>query len=427
MVNDRSVSPDEFLFAYETSPRAVISGPKETAYRNVLNRMAERILLAQEAERLGLHADPENVRELQNLEDAAIRRELFMRQIRNKVDVTEDDCRKAFLKDQQTLWIQHAIIGSEEQMIPGEWKPEWRHVQINPSVKTVEKPGFGPIDLVRWNDVDETLEEVLFSLAPGELSGAIIKNGYTHIFRLVNTETNVMLSENEYNLQREHYRSAITKRKEHRLAFKFVQDVMSPENLTIRHQTLNQLTEALWQQQVAKDSVTMKSPGELNLNPLSLDDLNEKELATFSSGNVSVEDFRFLFRMNPLELSKESKLELKQNIINAIGLYVRDIVFAEKGRALDLENVIEVQDDFKYWRERLLASKMEASVYAKYTDEGIEISEEIVADAVAEYDQLRETLMQAANITINEELLMTIETSDEGLSRKIDFFANYLN
>ena len=426
-VNGRSISTTDFVYAYETSPRSVLDGSKEMAYRQVLDRMIQRILLSQEAERTGLQQDPEIARALRYLEDGAIRRQLFMEHVRQAIQVSDNDCRRAFNTAQRTLWIQHAVLDTVEQVRPGYWDPEWTHVQINPTLKTVTSGEFGAFDLVNWNDLDADLEEILFALELGEVSKPLLKAGSYHVFRLVNEESNRMASENQFLLEQEHYRTAITKRREHALAFDFVQTVMQPENLLIRRQTLEAFTQLLWQHHLNRDSLKTQPPGELVLPAGDGTELNALELATFTSGSLSVADFRFIYRMNPLDLSTTSAGQLQKDLVNAIGLYVRDVVFAQQGRAEGLAAVPEVQADYAYWKERLLASRMEDLVYQKVARSDSALVEDASSLAAAELQDLVTTLKQSADISINEALLMGIETSDAGLARKIDFFASHLN
>ncbi len=356
-VNGRNIGVDEFIFAYETSPRSVIAGSRESAYEKVLDRITERILLAQEAERRGLQNDPTTLRELGQLEDSAIRRELFKKHIRSEVEVSEMDCRDAFLKSQKTLWVQHTVLDHEPAGTTISWDPDWKLESINGNIKSMNTPEFGLVNLVTWNELDQDLEDMLFSLEVGEISTPLFKDKAYHIFRLVNTESNRMLSENEFYLQQEHYRSAIRKRREHARAFQFVKDVMQPEQLIIRRHTLDQLSNFLWQQYEA-DELKKAPSEELAAIPTALDDIDGDELATYASGKLTVDDFRFHYRMNPCELSNTSQKDLQNSLINAIGIYVRDIVFAEKGRAENLAALPSVQEDFVYWRERLLAATL---------------------------------------------------------------------
>ncbi len=427
LVNDRSISQDDFIFAYETSPRSVLAGPRQNAYKRVLDGLIQRILLAQEAARRGLQGETVTARELEGLEDAAIRRELFRRSIRDQVAVADPDCRKAFERDQKTLWIQHAVLESLSDVTPGGWDPSWEHVGLNLATKTVERAGFGTLDLISWNDVDLKLEDLLYGLDLGEVSAPIRKNGALHVFRLLNVETNIMTTENQYQEQREHYSNALHKRLEHGLAFKFVQDIMKPEDLIIRRQTLEQLTQVVWQHHPDKDSLSGGSVSELSSPVLELDELNGLELASYRSGTLSVEDFRFYYKMNPYKLRRTSQNELQRDLINAIGIYVRDIVFTSRGRVAGYADAPEVKQDLQYWRERLLASKLKASVAAGLPNSETDTLGTVSKQAEQALADLLLNLKQAAAIHIDEEMLMTIKTSDEGLTRKIDFFAGYLN
>jgi len=426
-VNGRSIRPDEFVFSYETSPRSITAGPKETAYEQVLDRLMERILLSQESRRRGLDKEPEIARELKYLEDAAIRRELFRENIRRVTEISEEDARLAFSLAQKTLWIQHVELDSLITAKPDVWNPDWKHVPINLTLSNVEVRGLGSVNLVGWNDVDTKLESILYQLELKEWTAPILKNGQSHLFRLLNVQTNQMTSESQFSNEREHYQSAIRKRVEHDHSFAFVQETMKPEKLTIKRQVLEQLTQALWAYKIDSDNLSFRAEGEIQLENLTLDDIGTSELAHFESGSFTVDDFRFFYKMNPQKLEANNPGGLRHKLVNTIGIYVRDLVFAEIGRNEGLHKRHEVVQDYQYWQERLLASRLEQHIHELSMPESgtdTEAAEDIASRAVAE---LSISLRGQAEISVNKDLLMTLKTSDEGLSRKIDLFTSYLN
>ena len=427
VVNGRSISAEEFIFSYETSPQSVTAGAKESAYDAVLERLVERVLLSQESQRRGLDQDPETIRELTYLEDAAIRRELFRDQIRENTFISDEDTRTAFSMSQKTLWIKHIVLESKISDKPEAWNPEWRHESINPGTKTVYDPEFGSIDLIAWNDVDTDLESILYGLTLNDWTGPIEKNGQTHLFRLVNIETNQMVTENQYYEKQEHYQSALRKRVEHDRSFAFVQEVMKPQNLIIKRPALEQLTQVLWAARVNQDSLTGSDGAEFKENLPTLDEIGSLVLGHFKSGDLTIEDFRFYYQMNPQKLEAENMDGLRYKLVNAVGMYVRDIVFAELGREDGLQYREPVIEDYQYWQERLLASKLEQQIYelaASEDDIDKDDHEQMATQMLAE---LSSSLRDEATIKVDRDLLLKLKTSDEGLPRKIDFFTAYLN
>jgi len=427
IVNGRVVTGSDFVFAYETSPSAMLSGPRDQVYHRVLNSIIDKILLTQAAEEQGLDDQPQTASELKSLEAAAIRRELFRRHVRLQVKVTDQDCRAAYQKAQQTLWIQHAVFDSTHWVNPGRWDPKWELVAINSSCKTRNTKQYGLVNLITWNDLDQQLEDLLYSLSLGEVSQPLRSKGVIHLFRLVNSETNNMTSENSYVAEREHFQTAIRKRAEHALAFEYVQEIMQPQHLLIHRDVLEQLTGILWQRRLVADSLEQQRGGEVSFADADLDDLDDLELASFKTGRLLIKDFRFEFKMNPLELSRSSVPALRQNLINAIGIYVRNIVFAAQGNGEQLGTVPAVIDDNQYWREQLLAAKMEASIQQVAASPPAGVSKVSKRQPDLKLSELLVQLRGQAAIDINENLLQTIRTSDTGLPHKIDFFASYLN
>ena len=89
-----------------------------------------------------------------------------------------------------------------------------------------------------------------------------------------------------------------------------------------------------------------------------------------------------------------------------------------------LEELAEVKKEKVRWSEKILANELKRSVY-----KNIEQSNN-KSDLSRQYSKkLKEMLTglrQGADISINRDRLYNIKTSDQGLSRKIDFFAKHL-
>jgi hypothetical protein len=83
-IGDRRISAGEFTFAYELAPRQLTSLEKSAARRAVLDQLITVILMAQEAEQLGLdETDTVMQRAVDQYRRMAVNRELYLKYIRN--------------------------------------------------------------------------------------------------------------------------------------------------------------------------------------------------------------------------------------------------------------------------------------------------------------------------------------------------------
>ncbi|MBU4444325.1 SurA N-terminal domain-containing protein, partial [bacterium] len=165
-VEDRIITADEFAFAYELSPRQLTSLENRKARSAVLDRLIDRILLAQHAEKLELGStDTVLQRAIDLYRRQAINRELYLKHIRSPISVNEDEEREAFRRSKMTLFVKHFESELEEEAINvSKGITSFEHTPVYPGVKTIDMNIYGPVDVIGWNDVQDNLENQLYNL-----------------------------------------------------------------------------------------------------------------------------------------------------------------------------------------------------------------------------------------------------------------------
>jgi len=358
-----------------------------------------------------LDREPGIARELDYLMEAAVCRELYRQKVGEATVISDEQCREAYLRDQTDLWVQHTAFDMNKPMDAPFTDMKWEHVPIHPGLKQIRENGVVVADVVSWNQVDRELEDLLYSLPLNKVSTPVQMGDKRHCFRVINRETTQMESEAAYNLEMDRYLAATRKRMEHERAFALVRETMQPQELTFKGPVVEELVNILWE--VRQEGLPENQEGEGAGLPR-LEALGDEVLAVFGGREYTVADFRFHYKMNPLELDDESRPALQKSLFNAVGIYVRDRVFAELGRAAGYDELDRVRDDFQYWRERLLAQRLTARI--QEPDDSTESIAELLQD-----------LRKQARIRVDEKRLLAVETSDVGLTRPIDFFAKTLN
>ena len=424
-VGEREITADEFAFTYELAPRNVTSQAPDQARRAVLQRMADVILLADEAERQGLADDPQVEQILDFYTRQAANRELYLRHVREAVSLDEAEEREAYQRLKTKLYVQHFETPSYTEARQLTWGTlNANHVPVHPWIETIDLPGHGQVDVISWNDIDAALEDMLFELAPGQISEPQYYGDRYHVFKLVEKESEVILRENDFQANRESLRGVIRKRKEAYVSAAFVQEIMGPEQLIIKADALTRLTRYLWlnQPQNLHQDVQFISNDQI----ASITDHNREipglPIAEFRSGQLLVSDILFMYKLNPQKIRYDSETILREDLVNIIGAFVRDRVLSDLAMSEDLHKSRMVFEEVRSQREKLLADRLRRSLYldlissqadsARLVTEFLTASEELIAD-----------LRANTTIDINMDNLMAVSTSDEGLSRKVDFAA----
>lgn len=419
-INGRTVSAGEFAFFYEFVPRHITSQEKEKAYTDALQRLTDRILLAQEAESLGLgESDTLMQRALDLFRRQAVNRELYLKYVRKPITVTESEARKAFERSCKTLHVKHfqTALESEIKNVRSGVVP-WNHLPLYPGSETIESPLYGEVDAVSWNDVAPDLEEMLYSMELHQISEPIFDGTYYHIFKVVDYKKNVLIRESDFLANRESIEGVLRKRQESFAASEFVRDVMDPQHIIIKADALNALTRHMWKNRPVERDKKLQFLPDREINTLQDTDhrLASMVIVTFRDGEMTVDDLIMNYRVNPQPVIYTSEIGLRESLKNAAAVYVRDYVLSEMGIREKLDRLPSVKEEVQTRKEYLLAKKMIRKLYSSVkdsitTDEGLEACLE---------NYLTE-LRAKASIEIDEEILFSINTSDEGLSRKIDF------
>jgi hypothetical protein len=419
-VNDRVILSEEFAFSYELSPRQITNQPREQAYPAALNQLIDRILLAQQAEILGL-ADSDTLlqKAVELYKRQAVNRELYLKYIRNPISIQEEEEREAFLRSCKTLHVKHFASSLESEIshvLSGQ--APWIHSPMYYGVNTLDSPLYGQVDAVSWNDVAPDLEEVLYSLPLHEISEPIFDGRQYHIFKVVDYEKNILVRENDFQANRESIHGVIRKRKESRTSAKFIRDIMDPQNLVIKADALLALTEHLWNKRPAGTESQMNYIPDEEIRYINdfEEEIVTRPIAEFTDGTMTISDILVHYKVNPQRVDYKSKAALRESIKNAVALYVRDWVFSEKGIREKLDRKPSVKEETQTRKEHLLAQKMIRSIYRDCPDS---IKHDYEFQMLVD-DHVKE-LRKRASIEIDQELLMSINTSDKGLSRKIDF------
>jgi len=421
-VENRIITADEYAFAYELSPRQLTSLENQGARRAVLDRLIDRILLAQNAEKLKLGSKDTMMQQAVDLyRRQAINRELYLKHIRTPISVNEDEEREAFRRFKMTLFVKHFESELEEDAINvSKGIFPFKHTPIYPGIEERTLDVFGPVDVIGWNDVQDDLEEQLYNLPVHQFSDPVFDGRKYHVFMVVEQEREVLVRENDFQANRESIYGVLRKRKEVKAASDFVQDIMAPQELIIKADALNKLTDRIWNNRPASVDPRIQYISNDEIKYISENDLDiiKQPIAVYKDGNMTISDILFHYKVNPQKVSYDSKLATRESLKNSVALYVRDWVFSEKGIREKLDRLPSVKKEVQTRKEYLLAKKM-VNMLNEEVAVDLKTDEEFQEYVEAYLSELKEN----ANIQVFDEQLMAVTTTDEGLSRKVDFVA----
>jgi hypothetical protein len=423
-VGGRNITAAEFSLQYELTPSKYTRLGKEKSFDLILDGIVNKILFAEEAQKIGLDNDPEIKKIIEHHKHYAIICELYKKHIRDSIEVTEEELRSAFRKSKITLFVKHFITtNSDEAYRISKGLKTVSHIPLLDVSKTREIGDYGVVDIISWNEVNREIEDILYHLPLLKLSEPYFDGKIYHVFRVVDKEIDVMQTEGEFVARKSSIASAIRKRKEHYAAFDFVKRAMQSQNLIIKAEPLNSLTEIAWNNYtkngIKLENLKYEEVGNLFDNKREL--LSEK-LAMYQDGSMTVEDFIFTYKLNPVNISFKNKSSVRKGLENAVAIYVRDRIFVAMGLQENLDKLPPVTEEARNWEERLLSNSLKQKIFNELA-ETIFDSTELISKYDSTISELLSNLRGKVNIKINKEELYAVQTTDSGLPRKIDFFA----
>ncbi|MBL7068149.1 MAG: SurA N-terminal domain-containing protein [Candidatus Marinimicrobia bacterium] len=421
-VENRIITAEEFAFAYELSPRQLTSLENRMARLAVLDRLIDRILLTRNAEKLELGSkDIVLQRAIDIYRRQAINRELYLKHIRTPISVNEDEEREAFRRSKMTLFVKHFESELEEDAINvSKGRMPFEHIPVHPGVETITMDIYGSVDVIGWNDVKDDLEDQLYALPVHQCSEPIYDGRKYHVFQVVEHEREVLVRENDFLANRESIHGTLRKRKEVKAAAAFVDEIMASQELIIKADALNKLTDRIWNSRPASVDPRIQYIPNDEIKYIADNDqeIIKQPIAVYKDGTLTVSDIFFHYKVNPQKISYDSKLALRESLKNSVALYVRDWIFSEKGIREKLDRLPSVKEEVQTRSEYLLSKKMINTLY-KDVAANLDTEEEFQVYLDTFVSELREK----ANIQVFDEQLMAVTTTDEGLSRKVDFIA----
>jgi len=421
-VNGTEITSEEIAFAYEFAPRKITQQGKDKALKMILDGMVKKQLFAEEAINHNLDENPEIQESIDYFTRAAINRELYKKHVRDSIIIDDASIVQAYKRSNELLFVKHFITTDEKE---AGWISRGEidviHQTINQNETEIVK--FGKVDQITFNQINQKFEDVIFSLPLMQLSEPIFDGKYYHVFRVVDKSIDGMQTVEDFQKNEESLANALRKRAEHQRAFQFVNHIMEPENLVIKADALNWMVEKIKFQK--NPDIKPRLLTNIELQSFDESDMLTKNIAEFKSGEITIEDFQKIYLMNSIEISTKNENSIRSGLKNIIAIYVRDKVFSKIGIAENLDQKESVQEERKFWEVRLLANELKRKIYDDLNTATSDSSQldDIYNEAI---ENLTKELYAKSTIEIDGEKLKSIRTSDEGLSRKIDFFAKYL-
>lgn|GEM_PF-5525716 len=467
-IGDRKITEAQFLQDYTFAPSSIKTGTVQEIKQRFLDGMIEEMLFAIDGEKHGFTQDSAVQKLLTYHENREIIRELYRREVRQQVHIPDTEVANSFEKLAYEIHARHlfardkATADSLKNLLDNgaTFYELARNVFSDPKLAN----SGGDLGTVKWGELDADLENAIFSLPVGQISDPIqSKYGY-HIVKVDSRVKNVMQTVGDYTDRAQTVKTILRRRKEHTLAHQYIQQVMAPQNVRMKGPVFGHLVDMFWNHySVMGDSLKgLVQDPELDLVESQMKQFLGETLVTSRHNTWTVRDVLEMYRYNPMSFSIASERHCAVSLENIIGILTRDAYLSQLGREKGLAKAPRVRQFVENRRDEILARRMKRAILDTVTVSDFQAtayfnrhrdllkSEFDIADDHLRYHQLpldlqrkiedraknfygKDALRDELNrikaqtdVTVNQELLNTIQLPDANEPRKIDIVATWL-
>ncbi len=248
-VGDHKIYLSDFQKRYEGFLAA--SGVKDHIYvrKSVLNTIIDETLLFNYDKSSGVKENPEYLKELEWRKKQAILAYLKDREIYAKIIPTEEELRKAYYRTNQKITVRHLFAATENEA-----EELYNLLKAGADFETLAASVFtdstlrangGYLGEFSWGELDPDFEEAAFSLKPGEISKPVqTEFGYS-IIKLENIVTNPILTEHEFNQNRNGLNRAVRINKKRPAEKAYIKSVIDTKEFSFNEGILEKILKSL--------------------------------------------------------------------------------------------------------------------------------------------------------------------------------------
>ncbi len=451
VVGKSKITRMDFLLSYELTVHPQSNQKGLPAKKAHLDYMIRKKLVALEGIRTGMAREEPLRSRIKWYEDKAVILRLFHHEVKDKVEISEDEVREAFVHLNEKIRVRHLsaqtleeALHMRDQLSAGVSFGELARASFEDSL--LAENG-GDLGYITWGEMDEDFERAAFALHGGEVSQPVkTKWGY-HIIKLEDRTRNILLTENEFLQRKSSIETIMRRRREGRVSNKYIKRFMLPKNVRIKGNIFAFLLSK--GQEILGPGNRMIPLGfpvlrdvEIGKIDLSIQDLAAEVLVEFGGGHWTLGEF--VEKVKAMPPAERPRINNRNALKNKIGVMVRDEFLAKEGYRRGLQKSEKVINEVQWQLEELVYNTIRRGVSDTITVSDPEV-EVFLNNNINEYrdmdkKQVRRKLLslkrdealarfaaglqERHKVIINEKVLAAIKTTgDIGKGRRVDMIA----
>ncbi len=444
-IGPTNISAEEFFYSYEYGP-AFVKRKKDSKKRH-LNYMINEKLLALDGYSRGVDKNDDVESILRDFENDISTEEMFVEDILNKIEISEEEIDTLITQKQLELDIRwlYAETGDElnkfiDALASGISFESLYNLQFKDSIYLDDRSM--KINRFQLGKKNPELAVIIDTLPVGQVSEPTKAVDGWYIFILDNIIQNVILTENESMRLQQESLNALKKKKMDQISDKYVNQLLLAKDPVIKRQSFNVLrsyigTYTLEQELYDDWELPEKLDASLNELQVAKDNVGQSVLVVMNEGNVTLEEFLKWYRNRSqyIKLDKNDLQSFSKSLENLIWRMLRDKLLSEKAYERNFHQTESFKKQTNWWGDKIVYSAIKKEIVesvdlekeeARYnSSESIDVksNEEKINTEITRRLLLKlNELKKEYEININEDVLEKIYVSEENNPKAIDFY-----
>ncbi|NQV42032.1 MAG: peptidylprolyl isomerase [Candidatus Marinimicrobia bacterium] len=319
----------------------------------MINFLIGQKILAKKGRESNVDTSAHIVRMREAIENRALSRQLYKTWVKDQLELpSEEDLRVGFKRGQKGLFVRHLFAKTEDEIRAYSQRlasgdESFYSLAQEVFTDTMLSKNGGALGWMTFGDLDETLEDTVYSLKAGQVSQPVRSQYGWHILSVDDTQEEVFITEEDYQKNRDLIYNKILERRENLLGKQVLNDFM--KNFKIEFN--REITKQVWPQVIAHlnpDGAQTGPALEVSGLSSSLDNLRNETLLTVDGDVWSVAEI--LKKLPDLDRSL-----LYGNLYIAASNIIRDEMIAREARELGLQNHADVVEEVQDSQDQIIA------------------------------------------------------------------------
>ena len=417
-----TISLAEFRDRYEFTPHVHLTRNKELNKRRVLASLLGEKLLAEAAYPQKLNKDERFLAFAEQMEKEATVELLFEQEVGDKIQITEDELKHAFLLSQTELSLQVLSFNNMEQAIAAKQQLD-AGKSFNQVKREFQTDTFISADSVlsltmKWGEAHPNLETAAYNLNLNDVSDPVEADGMFFIMKLIQRRSDAFTTEADFMQESASIRQKIKQRKRDVMFTDFLRSLMGQKQAKVSLQLFDFVAGELESfYRVHESSSTAPPVKQTSDTPLDLlqtgnlaEHLNEAFVRFDDGSSWSIEEFIKKLSIGPYRLNIKSHKAFRASLNLAIKRMVEFESLAQRGRDLELHKRHYVRSQTKMWCDAYLAQQLRQQLLDTVTVSNSEIR--------SYYDRHKDNYRDADLVNL-QEILVADENLAHDLLRRI--------